>query len=159
MQRYFAALLAVILLGFPASCGSAQSATTVHTGYYSITGTTVDELIAQMKSRGPHDGWAYTHWSVHWSGNCRVTLRIDYTSPRWTNESDAPASLQQSWDTMVGRLHVHENGHAQHGRKAASEIGRSGCRNPMSIIRKWAEQDKIYDAQTNHGRKQGVSLP
>ena len=141
-------------------CAIADPATTVHTTFYSINGSTAAELNSQMKSRGPHGNWAYTRWYVRWSGSCQVTLEISHTYPRWTNEREAPGSLQRSWNHMMSRLQLHENGHAQHGKNAATEVERSGCRgNVMSIIQKWAAQDEVYDKQTNHGRTQGVALP
>ena len=149
---------AVLLAGSPRA--AAEPAVTMNTTYYSITGTTSAELKAQMRSRGPQGYWAYTRWYVRWSGDCRISLEISYGFPKWENQAQAPAELQAAWNQMMTALRTHEQGHAENGRSAAREIEASRCAgDPKAIVRKWAEQDKVYDAQTNHGRTQGVVLP
>jgi predicted secreted Zn-dependent protease len=155
--------LALVLIAIPlmtASLAVAEPAVTIRTTYYPITGATGDELKSQMRENGPQGYWAYTRWHVRWTGNCRVSVEISYTYPRWTNQDQAPAVLQAAWKAMISSLQSHEEGHAQHGRNAAQEVEKSGCQgDPTANTRKWAEQDKVYDAETNHGLKQGVVLP
>ena len=160
-QRFTFVLLALLatLAAAPQRAG-AEPAVTVNSTYYAITGTTSAELKAQMKSLGPQGYWAYTTWNVNWTGNCRVSLKISYTYPRWTNQGSAPPALRAAWNQMMTNLRTHEEGHGQHGKNAAKEIEQSHCRSdPKTITQKWAAQDKTYDAQTNHGRTQGVVLP
>ncbi len=127
--------------------------------YYNIQGTTAGQLKAQMKRKGPQGHWAYSKWWVSWSSGCRVTVKLTYTFPKWTNSHKAPKSLRKSWKRMIKRLWIHERGHGQHGINAGRKIKKSGCRNPKKIIDKWAAQDKIYDRRTGHGRTQGVHFP
>lgn len=130
----------------------------IHT--YSICGATAAELRAQMAANDPEGWWAYTQWYVRWTGDCQVSLSIDYTMPTWEDENEAPAELQAAWNRMIDRLWLHEQGHGRHGLEAAKEIIQSGCEgNPRDITDKWAEQDRVYDRETNHGVRQGVSLP
>lgn len=152
-------VIALALLVLPMPRAAAEPATHVTTTYYAITGTTAAELKSQMQSLGPHGHWAHTVWSVQWSDACRVSLTISFAYPRWTNQASAPTALRAQWNRMIGSLQAHEQGHAAHGRSAAREIEQSRCRDPRSVIDKWAQQDRTYDAQTDHGRSQGVALP
>lgn len=152
---------AAVLLGCSfANSALAKPSVSVNTNYYSITGTTAAQLKAQMRSKGKNGKWAYTKWYVRWTGSCKTSVTITYTYPRWANRNQAPASLQKNWDRMFTSLRTHEKGHAQFGINAAAEIERSRCKeNPMSIIKKWAQQDKVYDSRTRSGATQGVVLP
>ena len=159
MTRLLKAMAAVIAVSSFTGAVQAKPSLRVNTKYYSISGTTAAQLKAQMRSKGPKGKWAYTKWYVRWSGNCRLSVSISYTYPRWANNSQASRPLQQSWHRMMARLRVHERGHARHGINAATEIERAGCKgNPASITSKWARQDKIYDRQTRSGITQGVVL-
>jgi predicted secreted Zn-dependent protease len=159
MSAAAAAVAALAMLAASSKAG-AEPAVKVTTTYYAIGGTMSAELKAQMRSLGPHGFWAYTRWYVRWTGACRVSLEISYTYPRWTDEGSAPPQLRAEWNRMMERLRAHEQGHGQHGRNAAREVEQSGCRDdPRRITGKWAEQDKVYDTQTSHGRAQGVVLP
>lgn len=131
-----------------------------HTHFYDITGNTAGELRDAMAQEGPHGYWAYTTWYVHWSAGCDISVKIDYTMPRWLDRDTAPASLRDEWDQMLKNLWRHERGHAEHGLKAAAEIEVSHCADdPHDITDKWANEDKVYDNETHHGARQGVSLP
>jgi predicted secreted Zn-dependent protease/pimeloyl-ACP methyl ester carboxylesterase len=140
----------------------AKPRVSVKTKYFSVTGTTANELRAQMVSKGPNPGEfssAYTKWYVRWTGSCRTSVTITYTYPKWENRTQASVSLQKIWDRYVANLRTHEKGHGQHGINAAAEIERSRCKgNPKAIINKWAQEDRAYDIQTAHGKTQGVSL-
>ncbi|MCP5095503.1 MAG: DUF922 domain-containing Zn-dependent protease [Chloroflexi bacterium] len=111
-----------------------------------------------MKRKGPKGYWAYAKWNIRWSGTCRVTLKINYTMPRWKNKNNAPKRLQKSWNKMIINLKRHEEGHGLHGINAANAIVKAKCNGSNRIITKWAKQDKVFDKKTGHGRKQGVVL-
>ena len=150
------ALAAVLLFAAPAA---ADPAVTVITNYYAIEGNTAGDLRRDMNRKGPKGFWAYTNWYVNWSATCHVSLRIVYTLPRWRDRDMAPEELRLKWDTFLSHLIAHENGHATHGRNAASEIDKSRCSSsPGTIVRRWANQDRVYDAKTGHGRTQGVAF-
>lgn len=150
--------LAILVFASVAQAQPGDPEIRIHT--YSIRGKSSAELRAQMAANGPEGWWAYTQWYVRWTGDCQVSLSIDYTMPKWENENAAPANLRTSWNRMIAKLWAHEQGHGRHGIEAAKEIIKSGCNgNPRDITDKWAEQDRVYDRETNHGVNQGVSLP
>ena len=136
---------------------SAKPAVTIRTNYYPVQGTTVEQLRTEMNRNGPMGNWAYTNWYVSWSAPCKVTLRVVYTYPRWINRDAASASFRQYWDKFMASLQVHEKGHEQNGRNAAPAVDKARCNNSSgAIVQKWVNQDKIYDATTNHGTTQGA---
>lgn len=149
----------LVLAGLGVGSAAAEVKATVTTKYYDIKGKSASQLKAQMKRHGPQGFWAYNNWYVRWTGDCKVSLEVDYTFPRWTNRGSAPAGLRDRWDRMIRNLIIHEQGHEQHGRNAAREIDETRCAgDPMEIIDKWANQDKVYDRKTHHGETQGVVL-
>ncbi len=159
MRKAALAIAVIVLAGFPVSRALAF-AQTAGTHFYDINGSTAKELKAAMAESGPQGYWAYTTWYVHWSGDCQISVKIDYTMPHWANRADGNLQLQAEWDRMIAHLWEHEQGHGQHGIEAASEIEASHCASdPHTITDKWANEDKAYDAQTNHGVTQGVQLP
>lgn len=153
--------LIVALLVLAASTISAFANPSVKTnwGTYSVTGTTVDTILRQMKQKGPNGFWAYTQWRVRWSSTCQVSLEIQYTMPRHTRRGAMPVNIRTEWDQMIAALKSHEEQHGAHGVSAAKELVRQGCRNGNAIVQKWAEQDRIYDRRTGHGRTEGVTFP
>ncbi len=127
--------------------------------YYDISGTTSKELKVEMKQKGPKGYWAYARWYISWTGDCKISLNINYTMPRWVNKKNAPKKLQNKWESMIANLAKHEKGRGNHGINAANAIAKSNCADAAEITQKWAAQDKIFDKETGHGRKQGVVLP
>ena len=125
---------------------------------YTVNATTAAGLRQQMKLRGPGGYWAYTDWYVRWTGGCRVSVKINFTMPRHTNEAALDPALLRQWRAMVAALKAHEQLHADHGIKAAQEIERRRCAGGDAIIKKWADQDKVLDKRTNHGIRDGVVL-
>ncbi len=158
-------LLTVLPVAFVISSAVADSPAAkprivVKTKYYTITGMTSRELQAEMERNGPGGHWAYTGWYVSWTADCMVTVTIDYELPEWTDRDRAAPGLRASWDRMFEALTIHEQQHARHGIEAAIEIEDSECAgNPETITQKWARQDKIFDAETDHGKNRGVVLP
>ena len=154
----FAAIAVASFVG--AAAALAAPKVTVNTSYYPISGRSTSDLIEQMRQRGPNGFWAYTRWYVRWTGDCRVSVSIDYTYPQWTDRDRAPPYTRRLWDKMMTARRRHEEGHGRHGLNAAAEVEKSRCAgDPRAITRKWAARDKAYDARTAHGRKEGVVLP
>ena len=159
MQRLAMVLAAMALVALPVRDALAF-AQTAGTQFYDIDGRTARELKAAMAESGPQGYWAYTTWYVQWSGDCRVSVKIDYIMPHWADRADGDARLQAEWDRMIEHLWEHEKGHAQHGIEAAREIEASHCAgDPHTITDRWANEDNVYDDETNHGVTQGVRLP
>ncbi len=127
--------------------------------YYNISGSTSKELIAAMRQKGPNGFWAFARWSIRWTGKCQVSLKINYTLPRWKNKNSGPKQLQANWNKMVAALKKHEQLHGLNGINAAKEIVKTKCKNGDQTISKWANQDKVLDRKTDNGQNQGVVLP
>ncbi|MEQ9243136.1 DUF922 domain-containing protein [Roseovarius indicus] len=126
---------------------------------YPVDGTTADDILVQMQQRGPEGYWAYARWYVRWSADCQVRLRINYTMPRHVNPALLDEKLRLSWEKMLKALGKHEEQHGAHGVNAARELVEKECRDGNAIVDRWAEQDKIYDRETDHGRFEGVVFP
>lgn len=151
--------VALVFLGV-ANAAMANPRVTIEENFYKISGITASELKAQMKSKGPRGFWARADWYVRWSSRCRVSVKLSYIYPEWVNRSEAPDSLQKSWDEMMVKLREHEEVHGQHGVQAAQEVEKSKCKGePKNITDKWAQRDKDFDRETRHGTLEGVALP
>lgn len=111
------------------------------TQYYSIVGSSVDQLRAEMSSKGPLDPnsgrqvWAKTKWYVNWRldytpigekgcavSAAHVTLKIEFLYPQWMNRDNAGPQLRAQWDRFFQSLVAHENMHARHGIAAAQQL-------------------------------------
>ncbi len=148
-------LTAMFFLGGPVA---ADPDVRTVTKYYDITGSSAKDLKRQMKQLGPKGYWAYTRWYVHWTANCRLDVKISYTLPRLKNPDSTPLPLRKKWQAMLENLVLHEQKHAEHGIRAAEEIEKANCKKASAIIKKWSQQDKDFDAETRHGKTQGVTL-
>ena len=129
---------------------------------------------------------AETRWNVNWRFNnvlddngCRitqaqVTLDIRMTLPEWKDRAAAKPKLQQRWDHYYRALVAHEEGHARFGRQAAQGIqallptlsaadchtlNRLANDKAMGVINRYAEQERAYDRDTNHGMNDGAIFP
>lgn len=126
---------------------------------YAVTGTTVDTILRQLRNNSPNGVWAHTTWNVRWTVSCQVSLAIKHTLPKHARRGDMPAHIRVEWDQMVVALRAHEQQHGVHGMNAAYELVQKRCRNGNAIVQKWAEQDRVYDRMTGHGRTEGVTFP
>lgn len=124
--------------------------------YYKVNGKNPAAIKAYMNANGPSGYWAYSHWYVSWSSTCKVTVRLEYTFPKLRNRAKLSAAVLKKWDTMLAHLKAHEKQHGQHGINAGNAIAKDKCRNGDVIIRKWTNQDKVFDRKTGHGKKTGV---
>ena len=149
-------LAAALLLAGGGAAGEIE--VTVKEDLYEVSGKTARELRKAMKADGPKGYWAYTRWRVHWSSKCRVRLNISYTFPKLANRAALPLPLRQNWDVMIKALRAHERRHGEHGRQAAAEIRAANCKDAKAIISRWSREDDRLDAETRHGRSEGVIL-
>jgi predicted secreted Zn-dependent protease len=162
------------------------------TTYYAVSGWTVRDLRAQMRTLGPsqvgktkHWG-AMTFWNLGWhyrysrvAGQCVITdinvkVEISYIMPKWVDEDRGNPHTRARWQSFIGALATHEQGHAQHGVDAGAEIERVIAAQPPSsscdavgaaayargvaIVQKYRAIDIDYDRQTDNGRTQGAVL-
>jgi predicted secreted Zn-dependent protease len=140
--------------------GTAQATpkVTQQTKTYNIAATSIAGLASEMKAKGPRGYWAYTAWTVRWSGDCRLSVHVDYIFPRHTRPNAMPADVRRKYDAMLKALTAHEQQHGKHGVMAAQEIEKAGCKGGDAIIRKYNAIDVDFDKRTNHGINQGATL-
>ncbi len=137
------------------SVSAADPTIVTNTNYYDISGTYKQEIFKEMSAKEIKGYWAYTPWKVRWSSSCEVKVTVSYTYPKLKDRNRSPLSLRNTWDKMMRNLIAHEE---QHGINAANEIVENDCHDAWSITRRWAQQVKIFDAETEHGRLQGITL-
>ncbi|OLP17694.1 hypothetical protein BST81_15355 [Leptolyngbya sp. 'hensonii'] len=152
-QRQLAAM--AVSLSLLAGCGAApvlqdldslaqtnkpEDDATVKMTYYTITGSTAQELREQMNAVGPTDSNANrrfdarTDWYVRWNyryesrgGNCQITTaqvktEVTILMPQWHPSSEVSQALVQRWQRYITALKAHEDGHKDHGLNAGREI-------------------------------------
>jgi predicted secreted Zn-dependent protease len=151
------------------------------TRYYDIRGTTEQQLAQQMKSLGPKGYYAYCNYRIYYHyrsspfengcaiSSLNVTVRTEYTMPRWIDKQEAPAALQQKWEEWYRCIKGHEEGHRDIGVRKARLVEKSlfTVRGPCNLIdgkmkesyhhvmAAAANDDAEYDRVTDHGRAQG----
>jgi predicted secreted Zn-dependent protease len=128
-----------------------------------------------------------TSWHVRWdygydrspqgcsTDNFRVFVDISFRFPKWTPGNDTAPALVEKWGGYVKHLEDHENGHRDLAVEAAVELSRAVAALPpvhtcaeidlyvkalsrerMSTLN---DEEKAYDATTDHGSKQGALFP
>ena len=131
---------------------------------------------------------AYTRWNVEWQfywnsggdGSCRITtvattVGIHFTLPRLQANENRPPNLERRWSKYISALVTHEEAHADFGIDAAREVeqrlsqmdGRPSCRQLESdanalareIIARYLRMEDRYDAETDHGAREGARFP
>jgi predicted secreted Zn-dependent protease len=128
-----------------------------------------------------------TSWKVRWDygydrapqtcsvDSFRVTVAISFRLPKWSRPGDAPRNLIDKWDSYMKNLVTHENGHRDMAVEAAAELSRAVADLPPALtcaeidrevqklssarMMKLKEDEKEYDAATNHGYTQGAVFP
>lgn len=120
----------------------------------------------------------YVKWDTQWAmkgmtcGIISVTTRVGivFTLPKWTDYKKADHKEQEKWDRIFKQLVEHENGHKDIAVGSAKEIerevmrmeSRKDCvtlkhdsnRLGQTIIEKYGQLARDYDAATDHGRNQ-----
>ena len=141
---------------------------------YDVQGQSLADAAADIAARDeagktqywPHMSYTTTAGLVD-NADITVTLRI--TLPRWPGYSAAPAPDQAAWDSFMGALQRHEQGHvdlvhAQYDGMDATLVGQTAT----AADQAWQEAatalqaaTTAYDTQTNHGLSQGtiITLP
>jgi predicted secreted Zn-dependent protease len=106
--------------------------------YYSVEGTSEQDLVRGMNTNGPTDGtntfWAWTHGDVAWTFDtatqphgCRiktagVSLGINFVYPLWTPPPGVKPQGVAKWSTMMTAMIKHEHEHALIDRAAANAL-------------------------------------
>jgi len=183
--------MATGVLVMVAGIALAEPTSRIGTSYYYIEGNSALVLTAQMDNKGPADAdgrhhRAYTKWSVHWrfrhnihDGVCqmeKVSVLVGITAirPRWRDEKQGSAALQERWNQMIDAIDRNEAYHKQQAMAAGREIEAAlnnlhptqSCEamtdaaneTASSILEKHKRASYEYDRSTDYGRKNGVSL-
>jgi predicted secreted Zn-dependent protease len=134
-------LLAASLLWLAAMPASAESLTKTYS-YFSVGGTTLDELEDQLNRRGPrvkstgqrHPGATQMQFNTRLGytergGRCRVTeanvtVKVKVILPRWRQRGRADQDVRLIWDTLSDDIKRHEEQHVVIARKHARQLER-----------------------------------
>lgn len=151
--------------------------------YYDISGSSEDELRAQLNTLGPigYDGYrgdAITDWFIRWSwpgygtSSCDLSVadisyEIKVVFPRWIPTGDASPDLITKWAAYTKLLAEHEKGHVdsvlENFPTVVDAIKGATCETADSVGNKFLNQirqlDIDYDAETQHGATQGARFP
>lgn len=152
--------------------------------YYEISGSTADELRAEMNQQGPLDPLelvrydARTDWHISWTwpgygnGDCdlsktTVSYDIKVTVPHWEPASDADSKLIEQWNRYLNNLSLHEQGHVnsivKNYPRVKEAIQRATCltaeQAAQDMLDTFQQANTAYDVQTKHGETQGAIFP
>jgi predicted secreted Zn-dependent protease len=134
-------LLAACLVGLTALPSAAESLTKTYS-YFSVGGTTLDELEDQLNRRGPqvkstgrrHPGATQMQFNTRLGyqekgGYCRVTeatvtVKAKVILPRWRQRGKAEQDVRVIWDTLSGDIKRHEEQHVAIAQSHARELER-----------------------------------
>jgi predicted secreted Zn-dependent protease len=133
-------ILAAMMLAF-AACGAADAASLVKTySYFTVGGTTVDEIEKELKRRGPqvkssglrHPGATRMGFTskvgyAERGGRCSVvsaavTVKADMILPRWNRRKAASSETRLIWDTLAADIKRHEESHVVIAKNHAREL-------------------------------------
>jgi predicted secreted Zn-dependent protease len=151
--------------------------------YYDISGSTANELRAELDAKGPvgYDGYkgdSTTKWSFSWDwpgyGNTACNLSaatvrydIEVIFPRWTPPRNAAPDLVARWNDYIRRLAEHEMGHVDfvvaNYQTVADAVKGATCLTAeiagQAALMPIRQHDLDYDATTQHGATQGARFP
>lgn len=134
-------LLVASLIGLTALPSAAENLTKTYS-YFSVGGTTLDELEDELNRRGPevrstgrrHPGATRMQFNTRLGyqekkGSCRVaeatvTVKAKVILPRWRQRSQAGQDVRLIWDTLSDDIKRHEEQHVTIARKHARELER-----------------------------------
>jgi predicted secreted Zn-dependent protease len=142
------------------------------TNYYDVSGATLADVYNQLD---PNEwGRCDVNYSVTYherNGNITradVTVTDTYRMPRWRGRTWQRASraAKAEWRRMLSCLWTHEHGHRDIGRREATTIRNGLIGTPSAdfqttlatLIAAAQTLQDAYDARTQHGQTQGVSL-
>ncbi|HEY6630218.1 MAG TPA: DUF922 domain-containing protein [Rhizobiaceae bacterium] len=134
-------LFTACFLGLAALPSAAESVTKAYS-YYSVGGTTLDELEDELNSRGPHvkstgrrhPGATQMQFNTRLGysekkGSCRVTeatvtVKAKVILPRWRQRGKAEQDVRVIWDTLSSDIKRHEEQHVEIAQRHARELER-----------------------------------
>lgn len=158
MTRLFPVAFALIALTVPAVADTMDEAAITFDSY-EVTGETLAEVQNAMGRDGPRGFWAYTTWRVTWTADCETAVTSDITLPELSPDADLTADDIAEFDRMAEALLAHELQHVDFGIAYAADIASQGCpANSDEILQPYLDDERAFDAETQHGYLQGVYL-
>ena len=135
-NEMFVTFATVMLTVAPAA---AEPKVTESFNYYDVSGSTVQELRADLNRKRPTDKDgkhfdAFTRWYIRWhydyqtgSNQCAIasvstTVNVTITFPRLSETADTPGAVNQAFADYRQKLLLHEKGHAQNAIDTAKRI-------------------------------------
>lgn len=131
--------LAGVLIAMSPLAAHAASVAKVY-NYFSIGGTTLQEIEAELKRRGPkldkagtrHPGATRMEFTTRvtygekngWCSvmEAKVNVKATVILPRWTRRSRSDADTRLIWDTLAADIKRHEESHVGIARKHARKM-------------------------------------
>ena len=159
--------------------------------FYTIKGSTLIEIQKAIENHGPtletdQEGVANCKTGYEWSlgvksskTECQVTgvpfkVHTVCSYPKWEQPAGVDQSVVNSWNYFMDKVRLHENGHADIGKKlgqqlyeqikklpsapTCDEIKKSGEKLMADTIAQDNQENKQYDIDTVHGETQGAVL-
>ncbi len=147
--------------------------------YYDVSGTSAAEIRDNLDRQHANGGFdAFTGWNVHWNwpgfgqadcdlGNARLDTELHVRLPRWQPPRHADPALVLKWNSYLGSLAFHEQGHVQLARQGFAKMQQilhdSSCTEAdaslNAVLAEMRRADLRYDAETRHGITQGARFP
>ncbi len=136
-----------------------------------ITGTTLEDVgdaLSTLDEWGQGGGALRSEAiPVGTSTNLTVKLHGNLVKrlPKWRNYASASAAAKKEWDRMLGKLEAHEQRHMeiaiQHGDALAADLVGKDIDQIAKMVTdrnaQMAKDQKKFDHDTDHGKKQGVA--
>jgi len=127
--------------------------------YYTVSGSSLQDLMDDMAVNGPQGFWALTEWYVSWSADCELRVDSTITMPELSEDADLYEEEYAEWERMIEALEEHELGHVANGVGFAQDVLDLGCVMDMDSVRApWIQADIDFDAETQHGVLTGATL-
>jgi len=132
-------LTAIAMIALTAS-GAAAATVSKSYSYFSIGGSTLDEIESELATRGPrvqnsgrrHPGVTQMEFKTRigfgeQDGSCRVvqadvTVKAKVILPKWRRPKRADADVRLIWDTLASDIKRHEESHVVIAKNHAREL-------------------------------------
>lgn len=150
--------------------------------YYDVKGSSEDEIrkAIDRSPQRPRDGAravdALTTWNFSWRtwgdghGGCdpsraEVMFTANVLLPRLVGQ--VPPDVARDWDRYIVNLRVHEGGHVTYAKSRMADV-LTAAKSPRCadvkpaverVLNEIRAHDRLYDAETSHGLKQGAVFP
>jgi hypothetical protein len=112
-----------------------------------------------MGANGPKGFWAYTTWNVNWTSDCQTSVMASITLPELADDADLDDEEIAEFERMLEALTAHELQHVDFGIEFADEVSTDNCPiNSDELLQPYLAAERAFDADTEHGRTQGVYL-